>query len=105
MLEDTPMPRAKQVATNLRNRTRHLFDVCRGEYGQLFNDFWHSDGATPQEIADELGADAPELLRLSRLLLEMLNTAKPGSVLVELPGELSVDGNGRLIVTMPEADE
>jgi hypothetical protein len=103
MLDETPIPKPQQIADNLRNRTRSLFALCRGEYQIMFDEFWRSDGATPQEIADALGADAPELLRLSRLLLEMLNAAKPGSMVVELPGELSVDANGRLIVTMPEA--
>lgn len=71
---------AVRAANMLRNQTRQTFNMMIQSFNQGAQTFWKNPRATPQEIADQLGADAKEIFELHSKLGSLLATIKPGSV-------------------------
>jgi hypothetical protein len=49
-------------------------------YAEAINLVWNNGGASPQQVCDELGADAKELFELHKALGEFLEANSPDSI-------------------------
>jgi len=100
------IPAKIRIANRLRNQTRLIFNTI----SQAFNDgsetFWNNPNASPQEIAEALGADAKEIFELHYKLGQLIGSVKPDSISqgLNLIGNFTMneDGTVTIIPTITE---
>ena len=80
--DDVPLvPPAKMAANRLVNMTRQTYNQMVQSYNQGSRIFWQNTmGATPSEVAAELGTDAKEVFELHYKLGQLLASVDPNSV-------------------------
>jgi hypothetical protein len=86
---ERPSP-AKRSADRLRQMTRQVYNQMLYAFNNGAELFWtNRAGATPEEIAAELGLDAKEIFELHAKLGELLGSVRPE----DIQKGLSVVGN------------
>lgn len=80
-----PDPLERTVNTIIKATSQTLL-LMEQRHQTAFNAFWNSPDATPQDIADALkakGIPTASLFQLGAVLVDLINTAKPGTIPVE----------------------
>jgi len=93
---------AKQAAIDLIRTTQHTFGMMTHAFNEGSRKFWSNpDGATPQQIADELGTDAAEVFQLHSKLGTLLAEVDPTSVTegLSIVGNFTMNEDGTVTVT------
>lgn len=92
---------ALMAANRLRATTRQTFNMMVQAFNQGAQTFWKNPRATPQEIADQLGADAKEIFELHSKLGSLLATVKPDSVaeVSSVIGSFTVNQDGTITIS------
>lgn len=76
-----PMSPAKLAANRLIQTTRQTYQQMVNAFNRGSNTFWQNGaGATPEQIAAELGTDAKEVFELHYKLGQLLATVKPEAI-------------------------
>lgn len=71
-------------------------------HGSIYKRVWQNNlGLTPQEVFDVLGSQGSELFRLSAILIQTVNTAKPGSISYTQPYHFTINPDGTVTVGDP----
>ena len=75
-----PAPTPCTVAGSLKARARITFDMLVRSFNEGAIAFWNNQHATPEAIAECLGADGKELFELHAKIGQLLASVKPESV-------------------------
>lgn len=79
--EDRRPPAAQRTALELLRSTKQTFELMTMAFNRGSRQFWNNEnGATPQEIADELGVSAREVFQLHAKLGQLIAEIKPESI-------------------------
>lgn len=95
------IPVSERAANRLRNLTRQTYQQMVSAFNQGSSIFWQNPmGASPQEIADALGADAKEIFELHAKLGALLATVKPEAIAEgsSVVGQFTVNGDGTVTI-------
>lgn len=98
---------AKEAAIDLIRTTQHTFMMMTHAFNEGSKRFWsNSNGATPQQIADELGTDAAEVFQLHSKLGALLGEVDPTSVTdgLSVVGNFTMNEDGSVTVIPPSGD-
>jgi len=80
----------KRAAREIIRMTKQVFEMMVSAFNRGSQTFWNNnDGATPQQIAAELGVDAKEIFELHAKLGQLIASIKPEAI----TEGLSVVGN------------
>lgn len=96
---------AKAAARDLLMTTQHTFRMMTHAFNDGARKFWqNNDGATPEQIAAELGTDAVEVFQLHFKLGTLLGEVDPSSVQdgLSLVGNFTMNEDGTVIVLPAE---
>lgn len=99
---DNLPPADKMAAEQLVRMTKNTFDQMVMSFNEGSNIFWGNRmGATPEDIAEELGADAGEVFYLHARLGELISLVKPEAITegLSLVGNFTVNEDGTVTVT------
>lgn len=99
-----PVP-AKMAAENLVNMTTQTYNQMVGAFNIGAEIFWTNGmGATPSEIAVELGTDAKEVFELHYKLGQLIATVKPEAIAQgsSLVGNFTMNEDGTVTVLPSE---
>lgn len=104
---DTPnlIPPAKMAANRLINMTKQTYQQMVQSFNHGSQVFWaNSMGATPAEIAAELGNDAKEVFELHNKLGELISTIKPESISegINLIGNFTMNEDGTVTIAQQD---
>ena len=83
LIDSTNQPRdpAKMASENLIAITKQTYQQILNTYNRGTRIFWKNPGgATPQQIANELGTNAKEIFELHYKLGQLLNSIKPADI-------------------------
>lgn len=103
-----PVPPAKMAANRLINMTRQTYQQMVQSFNQGAQVFWANGmGASPAEIAAELGTDAKEVFELHYKLGQLIATVKPEAIAQgsSLVGNFTMNEDGTVTVIVPEPEE
>jgi hypothetical protein len=102
------IPRAKMAANRLIQMTKQTYSQMVQSFNQGSQVFWANGmGASPVEIAAELGTDAKEVFELHGKLGQLIASVKPEAIAegVSIVGGFTMNEDGTVTVTVPEAPE
>lgn len=102
------VPKAKMAANRLVSQARNTYQQMVQSFNQGAKMFWQNGmGASPSEIASELGSDAKEVFELHYKLGQLIASVKPEAISegVSLVGNFTMNEDGTVTVTVPEAPE
>lgn len=91
----------KKIITKkqIEQRTFNAYKTLIETYNDLYTKVWENPmGLTPQQVFDELGTEGIELFKLSAILVETVNSAKPGTLSRAQPYEFTINPDGTVIV-------
>lgn len=92
----------ERVKKRIERKTYETYAGLIGSYNDLSKMVWHNpQGLTPQQVFDSLGTNAAELFELSALLVQTVNTAKPGTLDPAQPYEYTVNEDGTVTAGDP----
>lgn len=103
-----PVPPARMAANRLINMTRQTYEQMVQSFNQGAQIFWqNSTGATPSEIAAELGTDAKEVFELHYKLGQLIATVKPQAIAegASLVGNFTMNEDGTITIIVPEVED
>lgn len=103
---DQPEP-AKMAARRLLTTTKNTFNQMVNSFNEGSRTFWQNPrGASPQDIADELGNDAAEVFQLHHKLGQLIAEVKPEAISegVSLVGNFTMNEDGTVTVLGPQAE-
>ena len=106
--ERVEVPKAKMAANRLIQMTRQAYSQMVQAFNQGSKMFWaNSMGASSVDIAAELGTDAKEVFELHHKLGLLIASVKPEAISegVSLVGNFTMNEDGTVTVTVPEAPE
>jgi hypothetical protein len=98
------IPKAKMAANRLIQMTKQTYQQMVQSFNKGAQVFWKNGiGATPAEIAAELGTDAKEVFELHYKLGQLIATVKPEAISerVGLVGNFTMNEDGTATV-IPE---
>ena len=104
--DETPDP-AKIAAADLIKITTQTYNQMVRAFNRGAEIFWTNGmGATPSEIAAELGTDAKEVFELHYKLGQLLTTVKPEAIAQgsSLVGNFTMNEDGTVTVIYPEPE-
>jgi hypothetical protein len=96
-----PIPPAKMAANRLVNITKQTYQQMVRAFNQGAEVFWQNGmGASPSEIAAELGADAKEVFELHYKLGQLIATVKPEAIAegASLVGNFTMNEDGTVTI-------
>jgi hypothetical protein len=99
-----PEPPAKRIAKRLINNTRQLYSQMTNSFNEGAESFWLGrEGATPEQIAVELGVNAREMFELHYKLGELLATINPDTIErgVSVVGNFTYNEDGSVNILLP----
>jgi hypothetical protein len=102
-----PVPPARMAANRLVNMTKQTYKQMVQSFNNGSEVFWqNSMGATPSEIAAELGTDAREVFELHYKLGQLIATVKPEAIAqgAALVGNFTMNEDGTVTVIVPEPE-
>lgn len=100
-----PVPAARLAANRLINMTRQTYQQMVQSFNQGSMVFWaNGAGASPSEIAAELGTNAKEVFELHYKLGELIATVKPEAIQEgsSLVGDFTMNEDGTVTIIVPE---
>jgi len=100
-----PVPQSQIAANRLINMTRQTYQQMVQSFNQGAMIFWaNGGGASPQEIAEELGNNAKEVFELHYKLGELIATVKPEAIQEgsSLVGNFTMNEDGTVTIILPE---
>ena len=99
--------RAKTKADKLKTATVNTYRNMLSTFIDGAENFWNSQDATPQEIADQLGTEASGVFYLHARLGEVLALVDPTTVseTLSIVGEFTQNGDGTVTVIPPPSGE
>jgi ABC-type Fe3+-citrate transport system substrate-binding protein len=98
-------PKAKIAANLLIRMTKQTYQQMVQSFNQGAQIFWKNGmGATPSEIAAELGEDAKEVFELHHKLGQLIATVKPEAIAegVDLVGNFIINEDSTVTIVEPE---
>ena len=104
--DETPDP-AKIAAADLIKITTQTYNQMVRAFNRGAEIFWTNGmGATPSEIAAELGTDAKEVFELHYKLGQLIATVKPEAIAQgsSLVGNFTMNEDGTVTVIYPEPE-
>lgn len=100
---------AKIAAKRLVNQTRNTYEQMVQAFNQGSQIFWaNNTGATPADIASELGANAREVFELHYQLGQFISSIKPEAIIEgsSLVGNFTMNEDGTVtILNSPTSEE
>lgn len=96
--------KAKLAANRLIQMTRQTYSQMTQAFNTGSRVFWQNpNGATPAEIAAELGTDAAEIFQLHYALGQLIGGVKPESIAegVAMVGDFTTNQDGTVTVNEP----
>jgi hypothetical protein len=99
------VPRAKMAANRLIQMTKQTYNQMVQSFNQGAQVFWSNGmGASPADIAAELGTDAKEVFELHYKLGQLIATVKPEAITegASLVGDFTMNEDGTVTVIVPE---
>jgi hypothetical protein len=95
-----PVPPAKMAANRLINMTRQTYNQMVQSFNQGSQVFWKNNGASPAEIAAELGTDAKEVFELHYKLGQLIATVKSEAIVegASLVGNFTMNEDGTVTI-------
>jgi hypothetical protein len=103
-LNEEPEP-AKIASRRLIMMTKNSFNQMANSFNEGARVFWQNPrGASPQDIADELGTDAAEVFMLHYKLGQLIAEVKPEAIAegVALVGNFTMNEDGTVTVINSE---
>ena len=100
-----PEPPAKRAARNLIHQARSTYIQMVHIFNQGSRNFWaNNNGATPVEIAAELGTNAKEVFELHYKLGQFIASIKPEAVIEgnNLVGNFTMNDDGTVTIIETE---
>lgn len=98
--ELTTAQKQNRAAQAIQSQASNLFTNMGRTYEQISNIVFNNpQGLTPQEVLDGLGTNAAELLSLSDLLVQTVNTAAPDTITPGYPATLTANPDGTVTVS------
>jgi hypothetical protein len=91
----------KRAAREIIGMTKQVFEMMVSAFNRGSQTFWNNnDGATPQQIAAELGVDAREIFELHAQLGQLIATIKPDEITdgLSVVGEFEYNEDGSITV-------
>lgn len=104
---DQPPP-AAQAAERLIRMTKNTYDQMVMAFNEGANVFWSNRmGATPEEVAAALGADAKEVFYLHARLGELIGLVKPEAIAegLSVVGNFTMNEDGTVTILPPPEPE
>jgi hypothetical protein len=100
------VPKAKRAANRLINMTKQTYNQMVQAFNEGSQVFWNNNGATPAEIATELGTDAKEVFELHSKLGQFIATIKPEAIIEgnSIVGNFILNEDGSVTVIVPELE-
>ena len=101
--DTTPVqvPQAKMAANRLVQMTKQTYNQMVMAFNQGSQIFWNNPmGASPQDIADELGTDAKEVFELHYKLGQLIASVKPEAISegANLVGQFTMNDDGTITI-------
>lgn len=99
------VPPASLAANRLKNLTRQTYQQMVQAFNQGAQIFWANHmGASPAEIASELGTDAKEIFELHAKLGALIDSVKPEAITegISVVGQFTMNEDGTVTVNQPE---
>jgi hypothetical protein len=99
------VPKAKMAANVLIHMTKQAYNQMVISFNQGSKLFWGNGmGASPAEIAAELGTDAKEVFELHYKLGQLISTVKPEDIAegTSMVGNFTMNEDGTVTVIEPE---
>lgn len=96
------IPKAKMAANRLVQMTKQTYQQMVQAFNQGSQIFWKNGlGASPSEIASELGTDAKEVFELHYKLGQLIASVKPEAIAegVGLVGDFTMNEDGTVTIT------
>jgi hypothetical protein len=100
-------PRAKMASNRLVQMTKQTYQQMVQAFNQGAEIFWANGmGASPAEIAAELGTDAKEVFELHYKLGQLIATVKPEAISqgASLIGSFTMNEDGTVTIVEPEVE-
>jgi len=98
-------PAAKRAARNLIEQTRQTYNQMVNAFNNGAQTFWNNNGgATPSDIAAELGTNAKEVFELHYKLGQFIASIKPEAVVEgnNLVGNFTMNEDGTVTILPTE---
>jgi len=105
---DRRPPADKMAAERLVRMTKNTFEQMVMSFNEGSQLFWGNRmGATPEEIAEELGTDAKEVFYLHARLGELIGLVKPEAIAegLSVVGNFTMNEDGTVTVLPPPEPE
>ena len=101
-----PVPPAKMAANKLINQARMTYQQMVQAFNQGARTFWANPmGASPADIAAELGTNAREVFELHYQLGQFIANIKPEAIVegASIVGNFTMNEDGTVTIIEPEA--
>lgn len=98
---------ARMAANTLIDQTKITYQQVVKAFNQGAKIFWGNGmGASPQEIATELGTDAKEIFELHYKLGQFIASIKPETIEegLSLVGNFTINEDGTVTIIVPETE-
>lgn len=98
---DNRPPAVKRAARDIIGMSKQTYETMLSTFNRGAQTFWNNDeGVTPQEIANELGADAKEIFELHAKLGQLLVSISPDSITqtLSIVGEFTYNEDGTITI-------
>lgn len=107
LLTNNQVPPAQHIARKLKDNARSLYTQMVRAFNEGAKDFWANSGATPAEIAAELGTDAVDVFSLHAKLGALIAQVDPAAIAsgAALVGQFEYNADGSVTITPPPAPE
>lgn len=105
--QPNPVPRARMAANTLINQARMTYQQMVQAFNQGSRIFWANGmGASPEDIAAELGTNAREVFELHYKLGQLIASVKPEAISEgnSLIGNFTMNEDGTVTVIVPEPE-
>ena len=101
ILDTNSLTPAEQAARDIKQVIQQTFNTLKGNSTRGFNLLWKNSRATPAQILAVLDTEAAEILRLGAVGVDAINSAKPDSCTLALPGGVTINPDGTVTYTPP----
>jgi len=101
LLEKRDLTQAEKVTAvreQLVDVSTKLYQRMEKQHTYIFNQIWHNDEVSAQEVFDEYGNDAYQLFAFSQNIQTMLAQANPSYVPLVPPYDYTINPDGTVTV-------
>lgn len=95
-----PITPADRAANELKNSARQTFYSMVASFNNGSKNFWKNASATPEQIAQSLGADAKEIFELHAKLGALIASVKPEAIAEgsNIVGDFTINDDGTVTI-------